>query len=100
MVDNHRLLVETNKLHHCPTYNYKDVYDVLRLLSEEVLAKHYIEIAAKLSQHGLFPVISGGKSFSFHVFKSLYFSFTGAAIKENLKNNLLAKDNYWMQIKI
>ena len=30
----------------------------------------------------------------------LYDLETNKKVKENLKNNLLAKDNYWMQIKI
>lgn len=102
LFDNNFVLMkqEEQRLYICPTYNYKDVYDVTRLLSENVLYENYYEIAKILSTYGLFPDFDSLKhqNFSYNVFKSLYFSFIGNNIRENLKNNLMIKDNFWMTV--
>ena len=104
MFDNNFVLPkqEESKLYLCPTYQYKDVYDVTRLLSENVLEENYYEIAKILSTYHLFPDFDTLKhqNFSYNVFKSLYFSFLGQNIKDNLKNNMLMKDNFWTTVSI
>lgn len=99
LIDNNHVLSkqEESKLILCPTYNYKDTYDVLRLVSENVLVENYVEISRILYQYGLFPKIY--TDFSYQVFKSLYFSLIGNLIKENLKNKF-PRDTFWLNISV
>jgi hypothetical protein len=100
LIDNNKILVDSRNLVLCPTYAFKDVYDVLRLISESVVHDNYIAIAQVLMEHGFFPQIDAPKTYSYHVFKSLYFTHLGSEIKENIKNLKLIKDDYWLKLKL
>lgn len=103
LVDNNRVLIkpEEARLILCPTYGYIDLYDVLRLLSEDVLSRNFIDIASILQSHGLFPEMSDSTlvTMPFHVFKAIYYSMIGKQIKENIKQDLvLAEDLFWTRL--
>lgn len=102
LIDNNHVLSkqEENKLIPCPTYNHKDVYDVMRLLSEQTVIDNYHEISKVLYQCGMFPKVESGTHFSYQVFKSLYFSFIGSSIKDGLKYNKFVKDTFWLNISL
>ena len=95
LIDNNHVLPkqEQTKLILCPTYNYKDIYDVTRLLSENTLTSNYLEISRILYHCDLFPKVDSSH-FSFPVFKSIYFSHLGNAIKDGVKNKQ-SKDTFW-----
>jgi len=100
LYDNSRVLIKSEDkcLHLCPTYNFRDVYDVLRLLPEQIVHDNYMEIASYLAAYNYFPSISSHQHYSYHVFKSLYFSYLGAQIKENIKTMRLIKDDHWLKL--
>ena len=102
LIDNNHVLSkqEENKLIICPTYHYIDVYDVLRMLSENTIIDNYHEISKLLYQYHMFPKIESGTHFSYQVFKSLYFSFIGSSIKDGLKYNKFVKDTFWLNISL
>jgi len=102
LIDNNNVLSkqEESKLVICPTYNHKEIYDVLRLLSEQVVVERYVDISKILYQYGLFPKVENGTHFSYQVFKSLYFSFIGNSIKDGLKNNKFVKDTFWLNLSL
>ena len=96
IIDNNNVVKEDSRLVLCPTYNYIDVYDVLRLLSEDTLRTNYNEIKIRLTTHGIFPDV--GSEVSFSVFKSLYYTALGKYIKDNLKDTIGQKDQFWNKL--
>lgn len=100
LIDNNKVLIkaeDSRLLQLCPTYMFKDVYDVLRLVSEQTMHDNFMEIATSLTMHGMFPVLDTPRVYSYHVFKSLYFTFLGSQIKENIKTLRLIKDDFWLK---
>ncbi len=97
LIDNNRVLEnhEDSKLIFCPTYKYTDVYDVLRLLTEDTLIRNYLQIAEILETFGLFPNTET-KHFSFHTFKALYYSTLADVTKNCIK--FTVKDEFWPKL--
>ena len=95
LIDNNHVLPkhEQTKLLVCPTYSYKDTYDVTRLVSEDTLSTNYLEISRILYHCDLFPKVESNH-FSYPVFKSIYFSHLGNVIKDGVKNKQ-NKDTFW-----
>lgn len=98
LIDNNKVLIDSKNIIQCPTYPYKDTYDVLRLVSESVLHDNFIEIASILMSYGFYPRLDAPKTYSYHVFKSLYFSHIGSQIKDNIKSLRLIKDDFWLKL--
>jgi len=99
LIDNNHVLMKNEECRGilCPTYNFIDIYDVLRLLSEHAIQQSYVEISIQMSTYGLFPNISDSKKFSYQVFKALYFNHLGAKITEtvNAKQGNKRTDQFW-----
>jgi len=99
LIDNNQVLIkgEEARLILCPTYNYIDTYDVLRLLSEDVLRTNYNVMRKRLAIVGVFPDV--GEDVGFPVFKSLYYTSLGKYVKDNLKDEKLGhKDQFWNKL--
>lgn len=96
LFDNNRVLEkgEDNKLILCPTYNFSEVSDILRLFSEEVLHANFLSISNYLKSHGLFPNVNNDDTLSYMIFKAIYYSYLGKHIKEIIKMNQY-KDTFW-----
>lgn len=99
LFDNNKVLgkAEESKLVLCPSYVYTDVSDILRLLPEEVMQKHFLAISSTLQSHGMFPTLDHGTLLSYQVFKAIYFSYLGKQVKDKIKNNQ-PKDAYWSDL--
>jgi hypothetical protein len=100
LIDNNHVLTEANRLVFCPTYEFVDCYDVIRLVNEDVLADNYVEISTMLASYDYFPIIPDAKQFSYQVFKALYFTLIGSNIKDSVKNakHGHSKDNFWNKL--
>ena len=103
LVDNNRVLnkSEEGRLILCPTYGYVDLYDILRLVPEDILQLNFIEIASILQSHGLFPEMAESTrvALPFQVFKAIYYSTIGKQIKENIKQELfISEDAFWTRL--
>lgn len=96
MIDNSDVVIkkDIDTLIMCPTYNFTIHYDVLRNIDEETLQNHYIDISKILNSYKLFPSIPSGKTFSYEVFKGLYFEALAKSIKNSIELNSLT-DDFW-----
>jgi hypothetical protein len=93
LIDNNKVLIETNLIL-CPTYNYIDYYDVLRLVSEKVLINSFLKLIPYLQQYNLFPKSFDNK-ITFNRFKTLYFESLAELLKANEKP---VNDMYWKRL--
>jgi hypothetical protein len=100
LIDNNHVLAESNRLVLCPTYEFTDCYDVIRLVNEDVLVDNYVDISTMLASYDYFPIVPDAKPFSYQVFKALYFALIGAKIKDSLKNvkHGHTKDHFWNKL--
>lgn len=95
MIDNYNVMIkdDDNRLVLAPTYDFASFYDVLRLLDEEQLKEHYMEISPILVAYRLFPSITG-TAYSYEVFKSLFFKTLSDEIKACVRKNSVP-DIFW-----
>ena len=101
IIDNNPILIkgEESRLVLCPTYDYIDMYDVLRLLPEDTLKDNYINIGQRLQTIGVYPSLQDSSVMSYSAFKMLYFTYLGRAMKDNLKDEKThGKDQFWARL--
>ena len=98
LIDNNHVLSqpESRKLIMCPSYYYIDVYDIIRLIPEEILMSQYGDISIILKKYGFFPK-TDTRNISFLVFKKMYFEYVASWIKEKLKQSSQI-DNFWPKL--
>lgn len=102
LIDNNNVIVksEYDKLVRCPTYDAKQIYDVLRNINEMTLQNNYMEVSLMLTLNGYFPKVDTHKHYSFDVFKALYYEVLSKKIKEYLSSssNKNRVDDFWMTL--